>query len=225
MTRVVIVTGLSGAGKTTALKILEDIGYEAVDNLPCLLLKKIVNSKLTTNLAIGIDIRSRKFDANQIKNIIDENKKNFKLSMIFFNCENSTLIDRFSVTRRRHPLQMNIPINDIIEQERGMLSQLKTYADITLDTTNLEVPTLQKTMHSLFALTNSAKINLRLMSFGFKFGIPRVADIVMDVRFLENPFYIEKLKKLTGKNKKVIGFLRQINSPNQSHDYFSWPHQ
>ena len=88
---------------------------------------------------------------------------------------------------------MNIPINDIIEQERNLLSPLKKFADITLDTTNLEVPALQKTMESLFKLTKDSKINLRLMSFGFKFGIPREADIVMDVRFLENPFYIEKL--------------------------------
>ena len=158
-------------------------------------------------MAIGIDIRSRKFDASVIKSVINENKKNLKLHMIFFDCENTTLIDRFKVTRRRHPIKMNIPINDIIEHERIWLSPLKKFADITLDTTYLEVPTLQKTVQSLFALTKKSKINLRLMSFGFKFGIPREADIVMDVRFLENPFYIEGLKKLNGKNKKVIDFL------------------
>ena len=209
MNKVVIVTGVSGAGKTTALKILEDIGYEAVDNLPCLLLKKIVNKELHNNLAICVDIRSRKFDTSIIKTIIKKNKNEINLLMIFFDCETITLINRFKVTRRRHPIKMNIPINDIIEQERNLLSPLKKFADITLDTTNLEVPALQKTMESLFKLTKDSKINLRLMSFGFKFGIPREADIVMDVRFLENPFYINELKKLTGRSKKVINFLEK----------------
>ena len=205
--KVIFVTGLSGAGRTTALKILEDLDYEAVDNLPSSLLPLVITKNLKNNIAVGIDIRSRDFDGKKITEFINKNKKKISISVIFFECENSILIQRFKETRRRHPLMLNIPINDIIEQERTWLSPLKKTADFIIDTSSLEVPGLNKTINSIFSQKKIQKFNLRIISFGFKNGLPREADIIFDVRFLENPYYKKNLKVLNGKDKKVIEFV------------------
>ena len=205
--KVIFVTGLSGAGRTTALKILEDLDYEAVDNLPSSLLPVVITKNLKNNIAVGIDIRNRDFDGKKITEFIKKSKKKISISVIFFECENSVLIQRFKQTRRRHPLILNIPINDIIEQERVWLSPLKKTADFIIDTSSLEVPGLNKTINSIFSQKKIQKFNLRIISFGFKNGLPREADIVFDVRFLENPYYKKNLKVLNGKDKKVIEFV------------------
>ena len=123
--KIIIVTGLSGVGRTTALKILEDIGFEAVDNLPFFLLHSIVESKVKRNLAIGVDIRSREFNAKKLSNLIIDKKKSLKISILFFDCENNILINRFKETRRTHPLKLDLPISDIINRERVWLQPLK----------------------------------------------------------------------------------------------------
>ena len=206
--RVVIVTGLSGAGRSTALKIFEDLGYEAVDNLPYSLLSSILKDKIKNDIALGTDIRSRGFDGKKIRLFIEKIKKKIEVSLIFFDCENSVLIERFKTSRRRHPLSMNIPINDIIEQERLWLKPLRDIADYHFDTTNLEIPSLNKALLSLFSKLNIQKLNLRVMSFGYKYGIPREADIVIDVRFLENPYYLKELRLQNGKDVDVIEFVK-----------------
>ena len=207
--KVIIVTGLSGAGRSTALKILEDLGYEAVDNLPLSLLSLVVNNGTKTNIAIGIDIRSRDFSGTEISKFIKKNRKNMNLELVFFECESEVLIDRYKATRRLHPLKLDIPIKDIIEQERTWLAPLKKIADYIVDSSNLELPALNNTLSSFFQVEKQSKLNIRVLSFGYKFGLPREADIVMDVRFIKNPYYIEKLKNLTGKDTPVINYLEE----------------
>ena len=116
--KIVIVTGLSGAGKTTALKIFEDIGYDAIDNLPSKMMSIILNKSINGLMAIGIDIRSREFDGKEISKFLLKNKNSLNINIIFFDCETSVLINRFKESRRRHPLKLDIPIADIIKQER-----------------------------------------------------------------------------------------------------------
>tara|TARA_B100001057_G_scaffold270483_1_gene270670 strand:+ start:317 stop:1162 length:846 start_codon:yes stop_codon:yes gene_type:complete len=207
--KVIIVTGLSGAGRSTALKILEDLGYEAVDNLPLSLLSLVVNNGTKTNIAIGIDIRSRDFSGTEISKFIKKNRENMNLELVFFECESEVLIDRYKATRRLHPLKLDIPIKDIIEQERVWLAPLKKIADYIVDSSNLELPALNNTLSSFFQIEKQSKLNIRVLSFGYKFGLPREADIVMDVRFIKNPYYIEKLKNLTGKDTPVINYLEK----------------
>ena len=207
--KVIIVTGLSGAGRSTALKILEDLGYEAVDNLPLSLLSLVVNNGTKTNIAIGIDIRSRDFSGTEISKFIKKNRENMNLELVFFECESEVLIDRYKATRRLHPLKLDIPIKDIIEQERIWLAPLKKIADYIVDSSNLELPALNNTLSSFFQIEKQSKLNIRVLSFGYKFGLPREADIVMDVRFIKNPYYIEKLKNLTGKDTPVINYLEK----------------
>ena len=148
--KIVIITGLSGAGKSTALKIFEDMEHEAVDNLPCSLLPLILNEKIKSDISIGIDIRSRDFDAKKINRFILKIKK-IAISVIFFDCENIKLIERFKVSRKKASYVFKYLINDIIGQERLWLKPLKNIADFQLDTTNLEVPELNKTLLSIFS--------------------------------------------------------------------------
>ena len=206
--RILIVTGLSGAGRTSALKILEDFGFEAIDNIPFFLLKNIIEAKVKRNLAVGIDIRSRDFDAKKITSLINKKKKNIDISVVFFDCDNQKLINRYDESRRLHPLKLDLPMNDIIERERNWLEPLKRISQYYLDTTDLTLNLLRKKIKALFHKNIKIKPTVRIISFGYKNGLPREADFVFDMRFLKNPFYVKRLKKLDGKNLKIITFVK-----------------
>ncbi len=207
--KILIVTGLSGAGRSTALKILEDIGFEAIDNLPTHLLKKVINSKLKKNLAVGIDVRTRDFDPNKVANEITNNKKKFNLSVLFLDCDNLNLLDRFKESRRLHPLQLDLPINEIIETERTWLKPILKINDFYIDTSKLNNNLLKNQIHIFFSNLSTIKTNIRIISFGYKYGLPREADLVFDMRFIKNPFYEKNLKSLDGKNIKVKNFVKK----------------
>ena len=205
--RVLIVTGLSGAGRTSALKILEDFGFEAIDNIPFFFLKSIIEVKIKKNLAVGIDIRSRDFDAKKIVSLIKK-KKDINISVIFFDCDNQKLINRYDESRRLHPLKLDLPMEDIIDRERNWLEPLKKISQYYLDTTDLTINLLRKKIKALFQKNIKIKPTVRIISFGYKNGLPREADFVFDMRFLKNPFYVKKLKKLDGRNPQIIKFVK-----------------
>ena len=205
--QVLIVTGLSGAGRTSALKILEDFGFEAIDNIPFFFLKSIIEVKIKKNLAVGIDIRSRDFDAKKIVSLIKK-KKDINISVIFFDCDNQKLINRYDESRRLHPLKLDLPMEDIINKERNWLEPLKKISQYYLDTTDLTINLLRKKIKALFQKNIKIKPTVRIISFGYKNGLPREADFVFDMRFLKNPFYVKKLKKLDGRNPQIIKFVK-----------------
>ena len=206
--RVLIVTGLSGAGRTSALKILEDFGFEAIDNIPFFFFKSIIEVKIKKNLAVGIDIRSRDFDAKKIVSLIRKKKKDINISVVFFDCDNQKLINRYDESRRLHPLKLDLPMEDIIDRERNWLEPLKKISEYYLDTTDLTINLLRKKIKSLFQKNIKIKPIVRIISFGYKNGLPREADFVFDMRFLKNPFYVKKLKKLDGRNPQIIKFVK-----------------
>ena len=206
--RVLIVTGLSGAGRTSALKILEDFGFEAIDNIPFFFLKNIIEAKIKKNLAVGIDIRSRDFDAKKIVSLINKKKKDINISVVFFDCDNQKLINRYDESRRLHPLKLDLPMEDIIDRERNWLEPLKKISQYYLDTTDLTINLLRKKIKALFQKNIKIKPTVRIISFGYKNGLPREADFVFDMRFLKNPFYIKRLKKLDGRNPEIIKFVK-----------------
>jgi len=210
--KIIIVTGLSGAGRTSALKILEDFGFEAIDNIPTSLLSDIVEAKIKTNLALGIDIRSRNFNAKKVSKLITTKKKKINISIVFFDCETQNLINRFKESRRIHPLKLDLPMAEVIDRERGWLDPLKKISDFYINTTDLSINLLRKKIKILFDRDINTKTMVRVISFGYKNGLPKEADLVFDLRFLKNPFYVKNLKNLNGKNKKIIQFVK-----NQKH--------
>lgn len=210
--KILIITGLSGAGKTSALKVFEDIGYEAVDNLPCSLIKYVINKNFKGNLAIGIDIRSRDFNGKKIANFILENKRNLEIELIYFDCEINILINRYKETRRPHPLKLELPIKDIIKQEIIWLDPLNKISDHYFDTTELNVPNLNSRIKSIFALNKEERLNVRVLSFGYKYGVPREADVITDMRFIKNPFYVSGLRELSGMDNEVIKYIEEQES-------------
>ncbi|MAI28657.1 MAG: RNase adapter RapZ [Rickettsiales bacterium] len=206
--RILIVTGLSGAGRTSALKILEDFGFEAIDNIPFFFLKNIIEAKIKKSLAVGVDIRSRDFDARKIVSLINKKKKEIDISVVFFDCENQKLINRYDESRRLHPLKLDLPMEDIIDRERRWLEPLKKISQYYFDTTDLTINLLRKKIRILFQKNIKIKPTVRIISFGYKNGLPREADFVFDMRFLKNPYYVKKLKKLDGRNPQIIKFVK-----------------
>jgi UPF0042 nucleotide-binding protein len=212
--RILLVTGLSGAGKSTALRTLEDLGWEVVDNLPLSLLEHLLSTPLPKGrsnrrrpLAIGIDSRTRDFDAKkivaQIKALAQEHEP---VETLFFDCGGSELIRRFSETRRRHPLAPDRPAADGIAAERELMAPLRRWADHIIDTTDCDPPGLQQQIRQHFGGEDDAP-TLTIMSFGFARGVPRNADIVLDVRFLRNPHWEEELRPLTGLDEAVAAYV------------------
>lgn len=205
----VLVTGMSGAGRSSALAVLEDLGYEAVDNLPLPFLSRLAQSLRedpnARPVAIGVDIRSRDFGVEALSTEIARLQEEGGLSIrtLFLNCSDDELLRRFTETRRRHPLAADRPVADGIRAERRAISQLAERADIMLDTTGLTVWDFKQRMTELFGRDSQVGTAITLMSFSYRKGVPRESDMVLDVRFLKNPHYDPDLRPLTGLDKAV----------------------
>lgn len=207
-----IVTGVSGAGKSSALGALEDLGFEAIDNVPIYLLGRLISpGSFSENLAIGIDIRTRDFNSEKvllaIENLISQFTQN--VSILFLDCDDEILLRRFKETRRRHPLAVNKTIAEGINDERRLLKKLKERSDTIIDTSEMVLGNLKETIILNFKNQGYNNLSIFLMSFGYRNGLPRNADLVFDVRFLKNPFYDLKLKELDGKNTLVAQYIRE----------------
>lgn len=216
-TRILLITGMSGAGKSTALKTLEDLGWETVDNLPLSLLDRLLATpdggdqvQPERPLAIGIDSRTRAFDANAIVERLTGLNANdgIDIGILFLDCAGSELERRFSETRRRHPLALDRPASDGIARERELLSPLRLAAANVIDTTDSSINDLRLEIRKRFANGRSTRQpTLTVMSFGFARGLPRNADLVFDMRFLDNPHWQPRLRPKTGLDADVAAFI------------------
>lgn len=203
--KLVLVTGMSGAGKSLALKTLEDCGFEAIDNLPLSLLSALVTPEAQgRHLVVGWDIRSRDFSAEDSLDIIRSlrGRKNVDFTMLFLDSDDEVLRRRYSETRRRHPLAQDRQVTDGIGHERQLLKPLREAADMVIDTSEYEASALRNLLASQLAL-EERHLSVVVTSFSFKQGLPREADIVFDVRFLKNPHYVPELKPKTGLETEV----------------------
>lgn len=208
--RVIIVTGMSGAGRSTTLKMLEDMGYEAVDNLPLALIQPLVrDAALTHPLAIGIDVRTRGFSAEHFLAAVNplETRDGVALETLFLDCEDELLRRRYTETRRRHPLAGDRRVIDGIRLERHRVSPLRDRADLVIDTSALTPAELKRLLQGNFALDAGRGVSLFVRSFSYRHGIPRDADLVFDVRFLYNPHYVPELRPLTGLDPGVGAYV------------------
>lgn len=211
MSDVLMVTGMAGAGRTTALKVLEDVGYEAVDNLPAKLLGAVIRTgdKLERRIAIGMDCRSRAFDPDAITAFLDQRGEDADdVRLLFLDCESEVLRRRFTETRRRHPLASDRPIMDGIARERLLMEPLRERADVVIDTSMLAPKDLKQMLVGHFGAEQGAELVVSLVSFGFRNGLPRESDFVFDVRFLRNPHYVDELRPLTGRDPEVRDYVQ-----------------
>jgi RNase adapter protein RapZ len=209
---VLLVTGMSGAGRSTALKTLEDMGYEAFDNLPLSLVPALVESAAADApaIAVGADLRTRGFAIESMLGTLDEviNRTARKLEVLFIDCDDERLERRYTETRRPHPLAGDRPVMDGIRLERRGVAALRDRADLVIDTSNLTTADLKRLLTGHFALET---IGLRVFvtSFAYRHGIPRDADLIFDVRFLDNPHYVAELRQLTGRDAAIAAFIEQ----------------
>lgn len=211
--RTVIVTGMSGAGKRTALKVFEDAGYYCVDNLPIMLVMKFVELAAAGgsgigNIAMGVDIRSGG-SFGELEAILDRmTAMDFRYEILFLEAEDEVLLKRYKETRRNHPLAGEMRIMEGIHRERGEIAFLKKRSDYIIDTSTLLTRELKQELEKIF-VNNAGFSNLvvTIISFGFKYGIPEDADLLFDVRFLPNPYYIDELKGLTGNDQAVRDYV------------------
>lgn len=213
--KIIIVTGMSGAGKSTALNVLEDEGYYCVDNMPISLMPKFAEladghnqDKGYNNIALGIDIRSGHSLA-ELDSVLDYmNEKKYEYTIVFLESSDEVLIKRYKETRRAHPLAKDGRVDKAIMLEREQLKFLKQRADVIIDTSQLLTREFKEELEKIvLGRKEFNNLMVTVLSFGFKYGIPSDADIVFDVRFLPNPYYVEELRPLTGNDKKIQDYV------------------
>jgi UPF0042 nucleotide-binding protein len=212
---ILLVTGLSGAGKSTVLKTLEDLGWETVDNLPLRLLDRLLGTPLSEStesdspLAIGIGARTRDFDPESIVKRIKvlRAEHGYDIGTLFLDCSGAELERRYAETRRRHPLALDRPASDGIARERELLAPLRRWANRLIDTTDLSSNELAQQVRATFGGDGLGEPTLSVMSFGYARGVPRNADLVFDMRFLRNPHWDEKLRPGTGLDPDVAAYV------------------
>ena len=215
--RLLLVTGMSGAGKSTVLDALEDMGWDVVDNLPTDLLAGFVHGGSecrTVPAAVGMDVRSRGFDAARLPELIRA-IEGVEPELLYLDCGSAELIRRYDETRRRHPLAPDRPAEDGIARERGLTSPLRSAADSVLDTTDLSPAELRDELRRRYGGDSDQPV-LTIVSFAFARGISRTADLVFDLRFLPNPHWVEELRPLTGEDSAVRDYLRRDPAWNET---------
>jgi UPF0042 nucleotide-binding protein len=208
--RLVMVTGLSGAGRSSALKALEDLGYDTADNLPLSLLPALLGSKPPARpLALGISVAEHDRGVEAAIDALDrlDPETKHRLTLVFLDCDDDKLIQRYTETRHRHPAAGDRPISDGIALERRLAWPLRARADLAIDTTALSPGDLKRLLHGHFAIDSAPGIAIFVTSFSYRHGLPRNADLVLDVRFLRNPHYDAALAPLTGQDGKVADFI------------------
>ncbi|WP_311407955.1 RNase adapter RapZ [Liquorilactobacillus uvarum] len=210
--KLVVITGMSGAGKTVAVQSFEDLGYFCIDNMPPTLLPKfwelVRESGKVNKVALVIDLRSRAFYDEIIEMLNNLGNDNFiDTKILFLDASDGELVARYKETRRSHPLAMEGRLMDGIKLERDLLSDIRAKAQLVVDTSKLTPRQLREEIFHNFETSESTAFHVEVLSFGFKYGLPIDADIVMDVRFLPNPYYIPELKKKTGLDKPVYDYV------------------
>jgi len=216
--RFVVVTGISGAGRSSVMRILEDDGYFCVDNLPVSLLSTFMqltqdSSEQIERVALGVDIRSGRQSLEEAAGILkDLKKKGYRFEILFLEASTQVVVKRYKETRRMHPLAKGGRMDSAIEKERKVLSELKEEADYIIDTSRLLIRELKQEIDRIFVADEKfCNFYLTFVSFGFKYGIPTDADLVFDVRFLPNPFYVDALKPLTGNDSEVYDYVMKTD--------------
>ncbi len=211
--RVVVLTGLAGSGKSTALRVLEDSGFYCVDNLPVVFLEKLLELSGHTagevsRIALVVDAREGRFLSEAPRIIEEIRRRGTRVEVLFLDSADEALLRRFSETRRRHPLAGESgSVPDGIAAERSALQGLKEIADEVVDTSQLNVHELRRLIHARFVGGEAPRMSVTLVSFGFRYGLPSHADLVLDVRFLPNPFFVPELRPHTGTDPRVSGFV------------------
>ncbi|MCC0647747.1 RNase adapter RapZ [Clostridioides sp. ZZV15-6598] len=209
----VIVTGLSGSGKSETMRALEDMGFYCVDNLPPALITKFAELCYQPNssidkVALGIDIRGRKFFEALHESLNYLEKENYEYEMVYLDCDDDVLLKRYKMTRRNHPLAKDMQIPEGIKMERKIMEPLKEFSTCIIDTTNMKPKDLKEEIKKIYSSgEENPNLTISVVSFGFKHGILADADLVFDVRFLPNPYYVEELRSKTGDDKEVRDYV------------------
>jgi len=210
---VLLITGMSGSGRSFALKTLEDMGYETIDNLPLYLLDSVVlaQRKVPRPIAISVDVRTRDFSSDHFLQELDNLTKDpsIKLQMIFFDCDDDVLARRYNESRRLHPLAHERRVIDGIRLERHLITPLLDHADLVIDTSILATSELRGQLRRFFLPKKAPSLSIFVTSFSFRHGLPREADMVFDTRALKNPFYVEDLKPLCGEDPEVAAYIEK----------------
>lgn len=214
--RVLLVTGLLGAGKSTALKVLEDLGWETIDNFPIRLLGRLIESPtggadIRQPIAIGFDSRTRGFNPVEIIERVKKlsQRDDLEITTLFLDCSGQELERRYNETRRRHPLADGMPVETGIAAERELLEPLRRWADVVISTSTFSSNDLQQVIRDRFERATGHAMTVTVTSFGFARGTPPLADLVFDMRFLDNPHWVAGLRELTGKDEPVAAHIRK----------------
>ena len=224
--QLVVVTGMSGAGKTVAMQSFEDLGYFCVDNMPPALLGKfwelVKESGKISKVALVIDLRSRAFydEIFGMLQELDDGNDNLRPKILFLDASEEELVARYKETRRAHPLAMDGRVLDGIQRERELLSEIKSKAQLVIDTSKISPRQLREELFLNFESDQSTAFHVNVMSFGFKYGIPIDADIVMDVRFLPNPYYVKELREKTGNDQAVYDYVMNSEMTEEFYQQF-----
>lgn len=211
--QIVVITGMSGSGKSTAIRALEDAGWFCIDNLPAPLLPKVTELSAPggedKKLAFVIDVREGRFLVDAPRILDEARRAGHHVEVLFLDSSDDALVRRYSETRRRHPLAGRGGVNEGIARERAALKDLREQAQHLLDTSAMTVHELKRQIQTRFGGETQGQLAVTLMSFGFKYGVPSQADLVLDVRFLPNPYFVPELKAFTGRDPKVAAFVLQ----------------
>jgi RNase adapter protein RapZ len=214
--RILLVTGLLGAGKTTVLRVLEDLGWETIDNFPIRLLEGLIDNTVKGGetrapLAIGFDARTRGFDPHKMiaRGKTLAARGDLELTTLFLDCSDRELERRYNETRRRHPMAIDMPVASGIAAERELLDPMRRWADMVIDTSDFSVNELQQVIRQRFVPAGTQAMTLTVSSFGFARGMPPAADLVFDMRFLDNPHWDNELRPLTGQDSRVGDHIRK----------------